>query len=313
MNSSTQTVRHTMSATAAEEDGRKRRDDGRGLPPIIRYHPKMDILRRPGALRLIPTDGSEEAETTSAKSPEVREGHRKRHGRLVRVRVRIRVIVYETEAGTAKARTAELVSHSTSLPGAREQLRDAQPEVQRATDVDLVGRRATFIRCPPTTAVSCSSSAAADDARRLSRAAPGRGARLTAKGRMRHGDLGYSIRRCRSQPWTTRNSSPNRVLAALREAITSGRLPAEARIKQEQIAAELGVSRTPVREALHLLGAGGPRTARAAARRARAGLHGGRRARAVRAARAARARRSGARDRARDGRRARGRGPPGAR
>jgi DNA-binding GntR family transcriptional regulator len=45
----------------------------------------------------------------------------------------------------------------------------------------------------------------------------------------------------------------DRVLAALREAITSGRLPAEARIKQEQIAAELGVSRTPVREALHLL------------------------------------------------------------
>ncbi len=45
----------------------------------------------------------------------------------------------------------------------------------------------------------------------------------------------------------------DRVLVALREAITSGRLPAGARIKQEQIAAELGVSRTPVREALHLL------------------------------------------------------------
>jgi DNA-binding GntR family transcriptional regulator len=45
----------------------------------------------------------------------------------------------------------------------------------------------------------------------------------------------------------------DRVLVALREAITSGRLPADARIKQEQIAAELGVSRTPVREALHLL------------------------------------------------------------
>ena len=45
----------------------------------------------------------------------------------------------------------------------------------------------------------------------------------------------------------------DRVHAALREAITSGRLPPEARIKQEQIAAELGVSRTPVREALHLL------------------------------------------------------------
>jgi DNA-binding GntR family transcriptional regulator len=45
----------------------------------------------------------------------------------------------------------------------------------------------------------------------------------------------------------------DRVHAALREAITSGRLPAHARIKQEQVAAELGVSRTPVREALHLL------------------------------------------------------------
>jgi DNA-binding GntR family transcriptional regulator len=45
----------------------------------------------------------------------------------------------------------------------------------------------------------------------------------------------------------------DRVHAALREAIASGRLPADARIKQEQIAAELGVSRTPVREALHLL------------------------------------------------------------
>ena len=45
----------------------------------------------------------------------------------------------------------------------------------------------------------------------------------------------------------------DRVLVALREAITSGRLPAGSRVKQEQVAAELGVSRTPVREALHLL------------------------------------------------------------
>ena len=45
----------------------------------------------------------------------------------------------------------------------------------------------------------------------------------------------------------------DRVHAALHEAITSGRLQPEARIKQEQVAAELGVSRTPVREALHLL------------------------------------------------------------
>jgi DNA-binding GntR family transcriptional regulator len=45
----------------------------------------------------------------------------------------------------------------------------------------------------------------------------------------------------------------DRVHAALHTAITSGRLAPEARIKQEQVAAELGVSRTPVREALHLL------------------------------------------------------------
>jgi DNA-binding GntR family transcriptional regulator len=45
----------------------------------------------------------------------------------------------------------------------------------------------------------------------------------------------------------------DRVHAALHEAITSGRLAPHERIKQEQIAAELGVSRTPVREALHLL------------------------------------------------------------
>src|SRR4029077_2652017 len=45
----------------------------------------------------------------------------------------------------------------------------------------------------------------------------------------------------------------DRVHAALREAITSGRLRPDERIKQEKVAAELGVSRTPVREALHLL------------------------------------------------------------
>lgn len=45
----------------------------------------------------------------------------------------------------------------------------------------------------------------------------------------------------------------DRVHAALREAITTGRLAPDSRIKQEQVATELGVSRTPVREALHLL------------------------------------------------------------
>ena len=92
----------------------------------------------------------------------------------------------------------------------------------------------------------------------------------------------------------------DRVLVALREAITSGRLPADARIKQEQIAAELGVSRTPVREALHLLEQEG--LVRLVPRRGALvqGFTRRRRARALRAARAARARRRRARDRARD-------------
>ena len=44
-----------------------------------------------------------------------------------------------------------------------------------------------------------------------------------------------------------------RVHAVLRDAIVSGRLVPGARIKQELVARDLGVSRTPVREALHLL------------------------------------------------------------
>lgn len=44
-----------------------------------------------------------------------------------------------------------------------------------------------------------------------------------------------------------------RVHAVLRDAIVSGRLAPGARIKQELVARDLGVSRTPVREALHLL------------------------------------------------------------
>ena len=44
-----------------------------------------------------------------------------------------------------------------------------------------------------------------------------------------------------------------RVHAALREAIVNGHLTANARLVQEQIAAEMKVSRTPVREALRWL------------------------------------------------------------
>jgi DNA-binding GntR family transcriptional regulator len=47
------------------------------------------------------------------------------------------------------------------------------------------------------------------------------------------------------------------VYAAIRERIISGRLPRGSRLHQEELAAELGVSRTPVREALRRLGAEG--------------------------------------------------------
>jgi DNA-binding GntR family transcriptional regulator len=44
-----------------------------------------------------------------------------------------------------------------------------------------------------------------------------------------------------------------RVHDALREAIVAGRIAPNTRLVQEQVASDLGVSRTPVREALHLL------------------------------------------------------------
>ena len=71
--------------------------------------------------------------------------------------------------------------------------------------------------------------------------------------RARRGNLGYSIHHVPLAALDDQQQLTDRVLGALREAIVSGRLPADARIKQEQVAAELGVSRTPVREALHLL------------------------------------------------------------
>lgn len=48
-----------------------------------------------------------------------------------------------------------------------------------------------------------------------------------------------------------------RVYAALRERILTGELPHDARLHQADLAAELGVSRTPVREALGRLAADG--------------------------------------------------------
>ena len=49
----------------------------------------------------------------------------------------------------------------------------------------------------------------------------------------------------------------DQVYIATRERITSGSLPRGARVHQEDLAAELGVSRTPVREALRRLAAEG--------------------------------------------------------
>jgi DNA-binding GntR family transcriptional regulator len=49
----------------------------------------------------------------------------------------------------------------------------------------------------------------------------------------------------------------DRVYAVLRERILSGDLPHHAKLRQEDLAAELGVSRTPVREALGRLAADG--------------------------------------------------------
>jgi DNA-binding GntR family transcriptional regulator len=52
-------------------------------------------------------------------------------------------------------------------------------------------------------------------------------------------------------------SAQDLCLAHLRDAILSGRLPPGTRIRPEAVAAELGVSRMPVREALHQLDAEG--------------------------------------------------------
>jgi DNA-binding GntR family transcriptional regulator len=53
------------------------------------------------------------------------------------------------------------------------------------------------------------------------------------------------------------SSVADRVYAALRERILTGELPHRARLHQEQLAEQLGVSRTPLREALGRLAADG--------------------------------------------------------
>ena len=56
-----------------------------------------------------------------------------------------------------------------------------------------------------------------------------------------------------SDPRNEGGISSDRVAAYLREAILSGELAPGARIRQEQVAARLGASRIPVREALRIL------------------------------------------------------------
>ena len=57
------------------------------------------------------------------------------------------------------------------------------------------------------------------------------------------------------EPLPKRSSTVREVHQRLRSAIVSGALAPEARLYEQQIAAELGVSRTPVREALAMLDA----------------------------------------------------------
>jgi DNA-binding GntR family transcriptional regulator len=56
---------------------------------------------------------------------------------------------------------------------------------------------------------------------------------------------------------TVAASVADRVYAALRERILAGDIPHHARLHQEQLSEELGVSRTPLREALGRLAADG--------------------------------------------------------
>lgn len=54
-----------------------------------------------------------------------------------------------------------------------------------------------------------------------------------------------------------RQTTTGRVVALLRDQILSGALPEGMQLRQEKLAAELGVSRVPIREALHQLEAEG--------------------------------------------------------
>ena len=54
-----------------------------------------------------------------------------------------------------------------------------------------------------------------------------------------------------------RKTTTARVVALLRDQILSGALPEGLQLRQEKLAAELGVSRVPIREALHQLEAEG--------------------------------------------------------
>lgn len=58
-------------------------------------------------------------------------------------------------------------------------------------------------------------------------------------------------------PKLLRQTSTGRVAAMLRDQILSGALPEGMQLRQEKLAAELGVSRVPIREALHQLEAEG--------------------------------------------------------
>ncbi len=98
------------------------------------------------------------------------------------------------------------------------------------------------------------------DARGLPAAPPQRPGQRDETG---HGLACRPVRRTPMADFTRPPTAQGAVLAELRSRILSGTLPAGSALRQEELSAQLGVSRVPVREALRMLEVGGPRHLRA--------------------------------------------------